>query len=148
MAAVLFISTTAFAQKLTADKVPTPVQQTFKSKFPSADNVKWELEKNGRYEAAFKTNKKEQTSCFNKDGQWVETETEMEASELPQVVSQTISKQFAGYKIKEVVLMESAAKGKLYEAMLVKDKQRMEVEITPTGAVVEKKEIKKGEKAE
>ena len=73
----------------------------------------------------------------------METEIEMEASQLPAAVSQTIAKQFAGYKIKEAVQTETPDKGKFYEVILANDKERLEVEISSTGTVLEKKELKK-----
>src|ERR1044071_6856347 len=119
LSGLMMIYVSANAQKISADKVPAPVQKSFHAKFPGAANVKWEMEKKDRYEAAFKVNKQELTACFNPEGQWVETETELETSQLPQAVQLTISKDFAGYKIKEAVQTETQEKGKFYEAILV-----------------------------
>ena len=142
------LATTAQAQKISTDKVPAAVTKSFKEKFPNVEGAKWEMEKTGEYEATFKMNKEEASANFDKDGKWMETEMEIEVSNLPAAVQQTVAKQFADYKIKEAEQTETPEKGKFYEVEIQKEKVRMEVSFAADGEVMGKKDLndKKDEK--
>src|ERR1043166_5042822 len=98
---VTVLLTSAGAQEISADKVPSMVSSAFKTKFPNVQKVKWEMENEKEYEAGFKLNSIEMSALFDASGNWLETEFEIKVAGLPQPVSQTISKQFNGYAIKE-----------------------------------------------
>ena len=145
LAAAFFISTATFAQKISADKIPASVQKAFQSKFPNVSGVKWEMENKNSYEGAFSQNKKKMTATFDKDGKWMETETEIESAKLPPAVLQTISKQFAGYTIKESVQTATPDMALAYEADLKKGKEILEVKFSVGGEVLKKTVEKKGD---
>jgi len=134
------ISFTACAQK---QSVPDNVKNAFTQKFPNAQKVKWDKENETEWEAEFKLNGEEYSANFTSDGIWKETEHEIEASAIPANVKQTLDDEFAGYKIEEAEISETA-EGTVYEFALEKDEQEMEVAISPDGAV-KKKEVKKEE---
>lgn len=136
-AITMFISLQA--QKITDNKVPAVVTKAFKAKFPTATKAKWELEDSKDYEVNFKINKAEHSAVFDASGIWMETETEIDVSQLPSAVSQAISKQFSGYKIKEPEMVEKKDKGKYYEVELTKGKETIEVVLSPKGEVISKK---------
>ncbi|MDD3624004.1 MAG: PepSY-like domain-containing protein [Proteiniphilum sp.] len=136
-------SFTACAQKNTA---PEKVLNAFTQKFPTAQKVKWDKENETEWEAEFKLMGEEYSANFTADGQWLETEYEIEKADIPANVKQTLDNEFAGYKIEEAEISETA-KGKVYEFALEKGKTEMEVAISPDGQVV-KKEVKAEEKKE
>lgn len=137
--------TTAYTQNISSDKVPAPVSSAFKSKFPKAESVKWEMENGKDFEASFKISGSEQSVVFDASGSWIETETEIKTSALPQTVSSSIAKQFSGYKIKESEKVEKQT-GTFYEVELSKDKSILEVTFSIKGDVVEKKTKEKNDK--
>jgi len=145
MAAGLLLYAATYAQKISKDKVPAPVQKAFQSKFPNVTGVKWEMENKNSYEAAFSQSNYKMTATFDNDGKWMETEMAMDPAKLPQAILQTISKQFAGYMIKEVAETETPDKGWFYEADLKKGKEIVEVQFSTNGEVLKKTVEKKGD---
>lgn len=135
--AFVAISINACAQK---PNVPENVNKAFTQKFPDAKSVKWDKENKTEWEAEFKLNGEEYSANFTNDGVWKETEHEIEKSAIPANVKQTLDTEFAGYKIEESEISETA-EGSVYEFELVKAKVKMEVAISPDGKVV-KKEVK------
>ena len=133
------LATTAHAQKISADKVPAAVNAAFKAKFANAEKVKWEMEDKKDFEANFNTGAVEQSATFTPEGKWIETETEIKSSDLPQAVQQTVAKQFAGYKTKEASKVENEKNGNFYEVEVEKGKEVIEVALSATGEVLSKK---------
>ena len=134
---IAILSQVSIAQKVSASKVPQAVTKTFKSKFPAAGSIKWELE-NADYEANFKMNGKEMSANFDKMGTWVETETEIKVSALPAAVRSTLSKEYSGFKIEEASQIESAKNGSCYEAEIEKGKESYDVLFTADGKFLSK----------
>ena len=130
-------SFTACGQK---KDVCSKIKTAFEQKFPTAQKVKWDKENETEWEAEFKMSGKEYSANFTTDGKWMETEYEINKSEIPQAVKQTLDNEFAGYDI-EVAEISETKDGKVYEFAIEKDEIDMEVAISPEGKVV-KKEIK------
>lgn len=131
------ISINACEQK---PNVPEKVNKAFTQKFSDAKSVKWDKENETEWEAEFKLNGQEYSANYSTDGVWIETEHEIEKSAIPANVKQTLDTEFAGYKIEEAEISETA-EGSVYEFELEKDKTNMEVAVSPDGKVV-KKEVK------
>ena len=91
-----FMSISVYAQKISTDKVPAVVASAFKTKFPNATKVNWELENANEYEAEFKLNGEEMSASYDKEGKWMETETEIKISALPAAVQSALKKKFCG----------------------------------------------------
>ncbi len=139
----LLICSATFAQKLTADKVPAAVRNAFKAKFPKVTNAKWAMEDKTEYEAKFTLDSAKHSASFDKDGKWLETETEIEIAKLPQEVSGSILKNFPAYKIKEAAQLQKPGNANLYEVELVKGNETIEVQLKDTGEIVNKS-VEKG----
>jgi len=140
------MSNAAYAQKISADKVPTAVTSAFKAKFPNATKTSWEMENANEYEASFKLNGKEVSANFDNTGKWLETETEIKVSALPAAVKAALSKDFAGFKIEEASKIESAKDGNCYEAELEKGEETFDVLFLPNGKILSKTKLEKEEK--
>ena len=121
--------------------VPAKIKTAFDQKFPTAQKVTWDKENATVWEAEFKMNGKEYSANYDNNGNWKETEYEIKKSAIPVSVKQTLDKEFAGYKIEEAEISETAT-GKVYEFAMEKEEKDMEVAISPDGKVV-KKEVKK-----
>ena len=143
---VSLASNLASAQKLKENEVPEAVKKTFAQKFANAKEVKWSKESSTEFEAAFDLAGHEQSASFDNSGKWMETETEIKKSDLPQAVQATITKEFAGYKIDEAEKVESPEKGSFYEVELKNGKVKYEVQLSADGKVIKKEEIKEKEK--
>lgn len=128
------------SQACAQTNAPTEVTTAFSQKFPTAKKVKWDKENETEWEAEFKMNGKEFSANFTSEGIWKETENEISQAEIPLAVKQTLESEFAGYKIEESEISETAA-GKVYEFALEKDESELEVGIAPDGKVM-KKEVK------
>jgi len=126
--------------------VPPKVKTALEQKFPNAQKVKWNKENETEWEAEFKLNDEEYSANYSTDGIWKETEHKIENSAIPANVKQSLDTEFAGYKIEEAEISETA-NGSVYEFAVEKDETAMEVAISPDGKVV-KKEIKTEEKEE
>ena len=146
LSACLLISLMGYTQKITPDKIPAYVKQAFAKKFPAATDIKYEMEKKD-YEINFKDKGVEMSANFDATGKWLETETEIKESDLPKEVSASAAKNFAGFKITEVAIVETPDKGLIYEMDLKKDKEGHEVQFSPKGVILKKTPLKK-EKSE
>ena len=113
----LLISLMGYTQKITPDKVPAPVKQAFAKKFPAATDVKYEMEKKD-YEINFKDKGVEMSANFDASGKWLETETEIKGYDLPKEVSASVAKNFADFKVSEVVITETSDKRLIYKLEL------------------------------
>ena len=145
---VAFMSVSVYAQKISTDKVPAAVASAFKAKFPNAAKVSWEMENANEYEAEFKMNGEEMSANYDKEGKWMETETEIKVSALPVAVQSALKKDFADYKVEEASKIESAKNGKCFEAEIEKGKESYDALYTPEGKMLSKtkKEEEKEEK--
>jgi len=104
------------AQKLSAEKVPAEVKESFKKQFPDVTDVKWELEKKSVYEASFKMDGKTMSANFSDKGEWQETETDLKVAELPKAATDYIAQHYKGAKIKEAALIKKPGGVTRYEA--------------------------------
>jgi hypothetical protein len=120
-----------------AEKVPVAVKEAFAKKFPAATDVKFEMEGKD-FEISFKDKGVEMSANFNDSGNWLETETGIKESDLPKAVSESVAKNFTGYKISEVAKVETPDKEPCYEMDLNKEKEGYEVQFSAKGDMINK----------
>jgi len=128
----------AFSQK----NAPENVKKEFEKKYPAAQAVKWASEEANEWEAEFKINGTEMSASFDIKGVWLETESEISTKDLPASVTNTIAKNFAGFKTGEVSANETP-KMKGYEVELTKGETSLEVIFDNSGKVIKNTEVKK-----
>jgi len=115
MMVAAMITSLTFAQKLQENDVPAPVKTAFQKNFPQAKVEKWEKE-GVNFEAEFELNKSEQSVLFDAQGGIIETEIEIEISELPNGIVDYVKTNYKGQSVKEAAKI-SDTKGTLtYEA--------------------------------
>jgi Putative beta-lactamase-inhibitor-like, PepSY-like len=141
-AIALCIGFNASAQKVQEKAVPEAVVKTFKAKYPSAKEVKWEKEK-GNYEAEFEIKETSMSAIFNPAGNLMESETRISRSMLPKAISEALAKDYPGYKIEEMAKIESEGKV-TYEAEVEKGEKSMDLIFDENGKLL--KTISKEEK--
>ncbi len=122
--------------------VPEKVKASFEQKFKNAGEVEWEQEENNKWEAEFEMDEKEMSATFDGNGSWLETETEIESSEVPQAVVDAATKKFPGYKIKEWELIEKPEQT-IYEAeMKGENGEKIKVQFDKNGTGLKREKIK------
>lgn len=105
---------TANAQKLDAAKLPASVKTAFETDFPGIV-AKWEKEKTN-YEAGFKQNGNIMSALYDAKGNKIETEMDINISQLPSPVTAYITQHYKGEKIKEAAIITKANGQINYEA--------------------------------
>ncbi len=127
-----------FAQKVSADKVPTAVKSAFQQKYPTVQKVVWGIASPIEYAAIFKIGKEKSTAIFSKEGKWNETSLYVSSDQLPPEILQCISKQFTGYEVVEAQKIEVADKEEMYKVTIEKKDKAFELQMTPKGEILKK----------
>ena len=132
MAAVIVTAMSASCQV----KVTEAAKKAFAAKFPNATNVKWGKENAKELEAEFKLNNTNLSANFGLDGRWVETETTINASDLPAAVTNAINTKYPGNSITRAEKLEKPGGKVLYETVIKVGGKKKEIEINPDGSFV------------
>jgi hypothetical protein len=109
------ITSLSIAQKAQEKDVPDAVKTAFQKNFPQAKVEKWEKE-GDNFEAEFELNKSEQSVLFDAQGNILETETEIELSQLSSIIIDYVKTNFKGQTIKEAAKITDAKGMVTYEA--------------------------------
>lgn len=124
------------------EKIPAAAKSGFAAKFPTAQKVKWGIEKPGEFEAEFKLNGVETSALFDEKGTLLETEAEIKESELPQSVKATLAKDFAGYKLDEIEKATDVKGVTTFEMEAAKGKDKLEISFDASGKLLGKEPLK------
>ncbi len=137
---ILVLSFFVFSLVASAQKTPpAAVSKAFSQKFQKAEKVKWGMEEAKEWEAEFMLSGKSTSASFDLAGKWLETETEIEKSELPSVVKSAIEKEYKGAKMGETSWIETPDfKG--YEIALKQNGKSFEIHATKEGKLKVNKE--------
>ena len=136
------IGVSAISQK--DEKIPAAAKTGFAAKFPTAQKVKWSIEKPGEFEAEFTLNGIETSALVDAKGTLLETETEMKVKELPQTLKATLAKDFTEYKFDEIEKATDAKGVTTFEMEAAKGKDKLEISFDVNGKLLTKKPIKEG----
>ncbi|MCO6492237.1 MAG: PepSY-like domain-containing protein [Phaeodactylibacter sp.] len=136
LAALAVFSSTLYAQ----DDVPPTVKEAFAARFAGAGFAEWEDPEDGVYEVDFELDGKDMMAKFDANGNWVETETEITETDLPEAVWQAITSQYAGYKIDKVETEATPERPLAYKIKLEQDDKKVKVTFSADGEVLKKKE--------
>jgi uncharacterized membrane protein YkoI len=136
-------------EKVPLDKLPKAVVDAVKEKFPRAELVSAEKEKeDGKtvYEVALKDGKHKREVTLTPEGKIVSVETEIEAGDLPKAVAEALEARYPKAEIKKAEEISKDDKITKYEMLIVTaDKKKLEVSFDPTGKFLEE-EKKNGKK--
>lgn len=140
------ISAGSMAQKIAEANVPPAVTAKFTSTFTNTSNVGWEMDYDN-YVAKFKNNKVDVEVTFNKDGNWLKTETPVTHLALPASVKACLMHQFNIFKENEIVKVDSP-QGTSYSIDLEANALNYVVVVSNEGDLVSREEIKGYKKEE
>jgi len=117
--------------------VPASVKTAFEEKFVDAKNIKWEKENDSEWEAEFKFQDMEYSANFTADGTWVETEHEIQISDLPTMIKSSVETDYAGFEIGEIEISEKV-NGIFYEIEFEQGEEKIELVFDNKGTLVKK----------
>ena len=133
--------------------VPSGIQTSFVRLYPNANRVVWyrytpaniviepgmwySTMDTSDYYANFWWNDDEYIAWYD-NGAWIHSTQRIDRSDLPDQVSQAISREYPGFVVTDVDI-EHDQNQKLYEVKLDKGNTRWNVHYSPTGTVVKKK---------
>ncbi len=94
---------TTFAQDLRPNQVPSAIQQEFQKNFPKASDVEWEKEMN-HYDVEFEVGLlgTDHEVWYDENGKLLRHEEEISKRDLPKEVTNTINKEFDGFRVGDV----------------------------------------------
>src|SRR4051812_16000252 len=113
---------------------PAKVTKAFEAKFANASDVKWGKESAKEWEAEFTFEGVKTSANFSTDGSWVETESEVKVSDLPDAVAASIIRTHPNATVLHAYRIESARNGISYEAEIKAGKKKMEVILKEDGS--------------
>ena len=90
-----------YAQDIKEKDVPSAIQSGFKSSFPNAKDVEWNL-KDGKYKAKFEVNGLEHFAKYGGDGKLLARGMKIRTSEIPNAVSTAVKETYAARMIDDV----------------------------------------------
>ncbi len=114
---------------------PVAVKKSFEVKFPGASKLKWGKESKTVFEVEFVLNGINMTANFSREGKWQETETQINTSDFPEPVKNSIDKNYKGWNILKAERTESENDGITYEALLKSGKHKKAVEFKSDGSL-------------
>ena len=115
MSVVGLIYLSCFSQKVKEVEVPQIVRDAFSKEYPQVVKVIWDRE-NENYEASFDLNKVDHSVLIDQEGKVVETEIEIEESELPVRILKYIDMHYPRKRLKEAAKITDAKGNVTYEA--------------------------------
>ncbi|MFA6541189.1 MAG: PepSY-like domain-containing protein [Bacteroidota bacterium] len=124
--ALIVLDTAAFALTPKKHDAPKAVIEAFAQKFPLAQKVKWEKEKSD-YETNFIVNGVPASANFAPDGKWMETEADINVSNVPKIVVEGIHAAYPGSTIVAASQIETPDAGLHYEADIMNGRKKSEV---------------------
>jgi hypothetical protein len=137
-------------EKVPLNKLPKAVTEAVKKKFPKAELVSAEKEKeDGKivYELNFKNEGSTVEVIVTPEGKILVVEKEITVKDLPKAVADALESKYAKATIKKVEEISKEDKITAYEVLLVTEKKKtLEVQFSPEGKVLEEEKKDKEEK--
>lgn len=134
MLRILFIC--LLLSTLSCEMVNENVKAAFNQKYPNAENVRWNIDKNLYLEAKFELDGKKLRADFKKSGDWVETEQNIKYKDLPKPIKDAIKVDYDKSKIVEIEKVDSAKKGLFYDVEFKKNGGKVDIEFNELGIII------------
>lgn len=88
-----------FAQDIPESQVPSVIVNSFKSEFPKAKDIEWEL-KGDLYNVEFEIGwSVDYEAWFNASGKLIKYTMEVSKKDIPKAITDAIKKQYKGYRL-------------------------------------------------
>ncbi len=115
---------------------PAKAVETFRAKYPNAQEITWNIDRNGWHEADFTLNGQKFRADFEASGAWVETETKAKWGDLPDAVKKAFQGNDKKKDIVEIELVDSKSEGKFYDIEYRTSGHKQDIRITADGQVL------------
>ena len=136
--AALGMATVTHAQELSVNQVPSIILNEFNKEFPNARDVEWEMDRS-LYQVEFETGwGRDQELWYDSAAVLIRQEEELKASEIPELIRESIKNGYEGYSIEEVTRI---TEGKIQVYHLELEgflKQDLELVVDAAGNVISK----------
>ena len=101
-------------------KIPAEVTNAFSEKYNDAKNVEWK-DKLSNFAATFELNGDKYEAKFNKKGEWINTEKELDVNDLPDNVKDGLAKsKYADWELKSLYKIDLPDEKTQYRVHVVK----------------------------
>jgi hypothetical protein len=116
------LGTVSYGQQIPFTEVPDTVFKTFHTQFGAVQKSEWAREEGNIYRVLFyiSKNKHPHIATFDSKGNWLEKTIEIEFSQLPMTVIETIVEQFQIFKPLSTVRVETNGNQTVYRINLSK----------------------------
>ncbi len=119
-----------------AGNAPEAIQREFDQRFSGATDVSWERENPKGWIAEFIWQDRNVVAIYSFTGLWVETKTQIQLSELPVPVKETIESFYPDWKIMVATKIENAKNEILYRTAIQKDYKLQEIVLKEEGTLL------------
>ena len=124
-------------KKESAVAVPNAVREAFNGRFSNIKRVEWKLKADRNYEAEFIFQDTEIAAKFDASGKWLETESSILLSKVPQAVRDTVARTFKDYRIVETQIVERCNElNPIYELHLDNQKEIVKAQFSAGGQIL------------
>lgn len=115
-------------------KVPQPIQDAFKAKYPNAINPAWQKDRKKNYTVKFKLDKLKCYSNYDKDAKWNGASITMTFEDLPEVIKESFKKsEFGTWKIQDITKSENDFENVFI--FIIKNKEQKTLSIKEDGTI-------------
>lgn len=128
----------ALGRAQSAADVPEHVQDHLSKNHPHADDVDWDVEEDGFYEAEFDVDGVEWEIIYDLEGNHHATEVEIEYKELPSTVRTKLETSFKDYTVLETDEVDRADGSEMFEVELENDENVIELYFDESGKITER----------
>ncbi len=133
------ILNTGFGQDIPQSQVPSLIVNGFQQSFPKAYDIEWEID-GELYKVEFETGLtgRDHDIWYDKAGKMIRHKEEITKSELPKKVSETISRDFNGYRLDDIKKITEGEKV-IYTVELKSFREDWDVILDAEGNILSKK---------
>lgn len=134
-----FVYYNANAQELKENEVPKIIVENFKKKYPNVFVHEWELKKKTMvYEAEFIMKGKSYEAHYNNNGDWIKTERDVNKSEIPEAVWDSLNKtQYANWKIDDQEQLSTPKYEIIYKIKVKRGNEKLLLHFLPDGKQID-----------
>ncbi|BCX48092.1 lipoprotein [Haloferula helveola] len=112
---------------------PEEIREAFLSRYGPIESVDWEVDSNGYWEAQFENDGESYRADFDTDGNWIETERNLDFEDLPDPVKTAIRAEHGDREIAEIEEVDSAEKGRFYDVEFQEKGPNQDVQYSQDG---------------
>lgn len=137
LALLLLVTTIGHAQDINVSDVPSAVRNAFSQESTNATDVEWERDMEN-YKVEFEVNRMDHEIWFDAAGKIIKKEKDITEAELPQVVKNTITSKYNGYRIDDIEMTWQNNTTR-FEVELEKGREELKVTFDDKGMVIDER---------